>query len=194
MLKKTAILFLLPLIALAQATFPTTTLRVALTGWPAAQQPATVVYLASNASLIPGQNPISTSGIGTPVGHTYAILMIGTEALCVNGGITPTGGIPVERGCQGTRVTGHSVGTTVWVGAPSYYAATIPRGTCSRPSIPVLPTIYIETAVVYDCQGGVWVNTGMASRAKDSGGAPVWHAAPRLPWYRRLTGWLKRLI
>ncbi len=186
--------FLFPVMAVAQATFPTTTLRVALTGWPAAQQPATTIYLTSNAALVPGQNPIQNTGIGDPSGHTNQILMVDTEAMCVNGPVTPTGGVPVERGCQGTQVFGHSAGTTVWVGYPSYYASTIPRGPCNAPSLQVLPTIYIENAVVYDCVLGRWAATGSASTVKAPAGAAVWHAVdrPKLPWYKRLLKWFAR--
>ncbi len=166
------------------ATFPTTTLNGSLTGWPAARQPATIIFLTSTSSLIPGQNPISISGIGTPVGHTNAILMVDTEAMCVTGQLLPNGGVPVVRGCQGTRVTGHSNGATVWVGPPSYYAGTIPRGTCDRYSLQVLPTVYIETAGVYDCVDGLWVYTGLASGNRSAKSVPVFHAAAR-PWYRR---------
>lgn len=167
-----------------------------MTGWPAAQQPATVVYLASNAAFVPGQNPISVSGIGTPIGHTNQILMVDTEAMCVNGPLQIDGGIPVERGCQGTQVYGHNAGTTVWVGFPSYYPLTIPRGTCSRAIQPVLPVIYIETAGVYDCQAGLWVYTGLASQARAATAVPVWHVGARAPqhWYARFGSWLKRVF
>ena len=171
----------------ATATFPTTTLATALTGWPAAHQPATVVYLASNAAFVPGTNPVSTSGIGDPVGHTDQILMVDMEAMCVTGDIQPGGGIPVNRGCYGSPVQGHSAGATVWVGYPSYYPLTIPTGPCIAAQQPVLPVIYIENAGVYDCVLGNWVYTGLASHAFVDRSQPVWHIAkaPKKPWYRR---------
>ena len=178
----------------AQATFPTTTLATALTGWPAAHQPALSIFLASNAAIVPGQNPVSTSGIGDPSGHTAQILMIGTEAVCVNGPIQPNGSIPVERGCQGTYGEAHSKGATVWVGFPSYYAITPPYGYCNAPTLPVLPTIYLNTGVVYNCVASRWVSIGNASMAPQSSG-PIWHAHPvkkvvRAAWYRRFWQWI----
>lgn len=181
----TAILAVLLAPALfAQATFPTTTLAVALTGWPAAHAPALSVFLASNAAIVPGQFPISTSGIGNPSGHTNQILMVDTEAMCVDGPILPNGSVPVERGCQGTYVEAHNAGATVWVGFPSYYAITAPHGACNAPTLQVLPTIYLNTGVVYNCVNSVWVPIGNASMGLRSNGL-IWHARPA-PWYERL--------
>lgn len=164
------------------ATFPTTTLAKALTGWPAADQPATVIFLASNATIVPGQLPVSTSGIGDPTGHTNQILMVDTEALCVDGPIQPNGGIPVERGCQGTYTLWHNVGATVWVGFPSYYPITVPYGACNAFTQPVLPQIYLNTGVLYDClprtAAGKWTPIGFAGTP---GGART-----DQPWYRRV--------
>lgn len=168
---------------LAQATFPTTTLATALTGWPAAEQPATVIFLASNAAIVPGQLPVSTSGIGDPTGHTNQILMVDTEALCVNGPVQPNGGVPVERGCQGTYTLWHNVGATVWVGFPIYYPITVPYGLCNAFAQPVLPQIYLNTGVIYDClprtAAGKWTPIGFAGKP---GGSPPQNPA----WYRRV--------
>lgn len=175
----------------AQATFPTTTLSSALTGWPAAHLPATNIFLGSTAAIVPGQNPISTSGIGEPSGHTNQILMVDTEAMCVAGSLNPNGSVPVRRGCQGTKTEGHNAGAVVWVGFPSYYALTPPSGACDPHVLEVLPTIYLNTGVVYDCVADVWVPIGLASDTKAEPGDAVWHAAvrEREPWYKRLLKW-----
>lgn len=176
----------------APVSFPTTTLVGGLTGWPAAHQPSNLIHLASTAAVIPGINPISTSGIGNPAGHTNAILMVDTEAMCVTGAVMPGNLVPVERGCQGTAVTGHPNGATVYVGPPSYYPLTIPRGTCDVNSLPVLPVIYIETAGVYNCIDSFWVFEGLASKVKSNSPA-VWHASKK-PWYKRVGDWLGRQL
>jgi hypothetical protein len=163
-------------IAAAQAVFPTTTLKVALTGWPSATQPQLVVYLTSTAAYVPGQLPVSNSGIGDPSGHTSQILMVDREAMCIDGPIQPDGGLPVERGCQGSYMQGHAAGATVYVGFPSYYAWTVPSGACNAPTLPVLPTVYIQNAGVYNCIGGTWVYTGQVSGAG--------------PWYSRFGHWV----
>lgn len=176
----------------AQAAFPTTTLSSSLTGWPAAHLPATNIFLTSNAAIVPGQNPISTSGIGEPSWHTAQILMIDTEAMCVSGPIAPNGAIPVRRGCQGTRTEAHAAGAVVWVGFASYYTLTPPVGACDSHLQAVLPTIYLNTGVVYDCVAGSWVPIGLASDAKAQPDEVVWHAVQRAkePWYKRFLKWL----
>ncbi len=185
------LLFCIPPIFAAAIAFPTTHLTRALTGWPAAHQPATVIYLDSTAAVVQGMNPISTSGIGTPIGHTSVIIMIDVEAMCVNGPVGSNGGVPVERGCQGTRVTGHTAGALAYVGPPSYYVETAPSGSCDANSLPVLPVVYIDNAGVYDCVVGVWVYQGQASKAVVK--APVWHVTRlRLPWYQRAINWVGR--
>ena len=173
--------------ALAQpVAFPTTTLKVAMTGWPSATQPQLVVYLTSNAAIVPGQLPIS-QGTGDPSGHTAQILMIDREALCINGPVRPDGGIPIERGCQGSYALAHNVGETVWVGYPSYYAWTIPSGPCNAATLPVLPTVYILTAGVYNCIAGSWKYIGTTG----PGVVPPPYPPTGSPWYKKV---LKAII
>ena len=181
----------------AAATFPTTTLRIALVGWPSPKQPTEIVYLESNAAFVPIVNPISTNGTGNPSGHTKQILFIDTEAMCVSGPLTGSGGVPVERGCEGTSIGGHSAGSTVFVGYQSYYPLTIPYGSCSSVSINVLPVVYILNAGVYNCVAGTWTYEGQAGSYH-----PMMVHAPqnvsrafcRPQWYRRFGAWLKRAI
>lgn len=188
---------LLNSLAIAQpVAFPTTTLVGTLTGWPAAHQPATVIHLASTAAVIAGINPISTSGIGDPVGHTNVILMVDTEAMCVNGPVMPGNLVPVERGCQGTYVRGHNNGATVYVGPPSYYTLTAPAGSCDEHALPVLPVVYLNTGGIYNCVAGSWVYEGLASQSLTSSAGPIWHkgqvhAAKKDHWYKRFERWLK---
>ncbi len=97
----------------------------------------------------------------------------------------------MRRGCQGTRTEAHNAGAVVWVGFPSYYALTVPHGACDPHVQQVLPTIYLETSVVYDCVANTWVATGLASDAKAAPGDAVWHAVTRErePWYKRFLKW-----
>lgn len=177
------------ILAAQPATFPTTTLAVPLTGWPAAHQPAITVNLISNADLVPGINPIS-NGVGDPTGHTNQILMIDQEAMCIDGPVTPTGAVPVERGCQGTRVEGHAAGAIVWVGYPSYYASTVPSGICDVHAVQVLPSVYIDNGGVYNCIAGYWQYTGSTSGVTYFRRAAVLQSQPKA-WYERMMWWKK---
>jgi hypothetical protein len=171
------------------ATFPTTTLAAPVAGWPSSQPFQNRVLIANPSLIIPGINPISTSGIGDPTGHTNQILMVDQEAMCVTGPLV-NGYVPVNRGCQGSYVQGHAMGATVWVGFPSYYPLTVPSGACNVNALPVLPVLYIENAGVYNCVNGSWLYEGQASLVTPGiTWPPVWHAAPRRkPWYRRVFG------
>lgn len=140
----------------APTVLPTTTLSSAVTS------NQNYVFLASVSNVNGPSQPVSNGDIGNPVGASWTVLYIGTEAIRV----TQTPGtssqpVYVERGWQGTGTEAHNSGDLVWVATPSqlFYniSPLLPAGACTRSSLSVVPEINIRTGQFSDCLGGVWV-------------------------------------
>lgn len=143
----------------AQATLPTTTLSVALTGSPSSATPGnqtTTVTLASCSSLI--QNS---------VGQWQTLLYVDTEAMEVTTEVTSSPCVvKVVRGAYGTRAELHNASATVYVGPPAWFGGQAfggstgtsdPSGACIAANVAALPYISINTGGIYTCTGSQWI-------------------------------------
>lgn len=137
----------------AQAvTLSTTTLSTAVNG-------PTSGY--SGATFTP-QNQIplaSLSGILGPsqFGQTQTILWIDREAMEVTAVNTFSGTVTVKRtGWQGSIVSSHLSGSTVYIAAPSQLYTNDPVGSCTVASTAVTPWINVVSGNRWTCVNSVW--------------------------------------
>jgi hypothetical protein len=143
----------------AQATLPSTTLSVALTGSPSSATPGNqvdVITLASCSSLV--QNS---------VGQWQTLLYVDTEAMDVVTEITSSPcQLRVVRGAWGTRAELHNSSAVVYVGPPSWFggqanAGSIgtsdPSGACIAANIAALPYINVNSGAIFTCTGSQWI-------------------------------------
>jgi len=148
-----------------QAILTPTTLSAAITS--VKSKNIVVASVGSGASVIA---PPSVTG------NPYSTLYIDKEAMTVEAvnGTTVT----VIRGQNGTSASFHASGAYVFSGPPQAFAVgsadnagqmfgppPIAGGACARvqavgglPPVTYLPSINVETGVISDCVGGVWVN------------------------------------
>ena len=142
----------------AQTILTPTTLSAAVTSLKSKN--IVVASVGSGASIIA---PPSVNG------NPFSSLYIDKELLTVEAvnGTTVT----VIRGQGGTSATYHASGALVFVGPPQAFAVgsadnagqsfgppPIAGGSCTRGNLLYLPSVNVETGVISDCLGGVWVN------------------------------------
>jgi hypothetical protein len=141
-----------PLLLVAQTTLPTTTLVQAVNGsLPNASTVGTVqsqVTLSSLANI--------NSIVNSPGTAIRTVLWVDRELMAVNTVNSLTATINVQRGYNGTAVSPHNAGATVYVGSPDQFYAFDPAGACASASTKVTPWINYATGNQWTCSGGIW--------------------------------------
>jgi hypothetical protein len=139
-----ASLCLFACLAFPQTTMTSTTLSVALN--------------ATDTTL----SVASATGISAPSGtqQVRTILFADKEALAV---LAVSGtNITVQRGYEGSRISSHASGATVYVGPPDYYFHYDPAGSCTSTAEVVLPRVVIPTGNVWTCTSSQWTLSSLA--------------------------------
>jgi len=110
----------------------------------------------------------SATGITAPTQTTSVDLYIDKELMLVEAVSGTT--VTVSRGQGGTTATTHASGALVFASSPNNFftgsadnagiggSPVQAGGSCTRTNLLVLPSIDVETGVISDCLGGVWVN------------------------------------
>jgi hypothetical protein len=147
-----------------QATLPTTTLSVALTGTVSSATPGNsidVITVASCSSFI--QNSVGQWLTGLYVDFEYmdVVRVINNATPCV---------VQVVRGAAGTHGQYHNasaviyVGQPTWFGGASYAGAALSgdqTGACVASQMAALPYINIDNGKIFNClSSGQWIQVG----------------------------------
>lgn len=147
-----ALVALMASLGYSQTALPTTTLSSAVTT-PTSSQPAGTSIVVASATNITAGN---------------SVLFIDREMLFVEGVSASGGVLKVTRGYQGTLVTPHASGATVYIGTtnnyPYYFLGSPKFGTCTATNENTLPEIVTSAGVtsrgyygwIEDCFGSTW--------------------------------------
>lgn len=140
----------------AQVTLTTTTLSQAVNGTlpnsTVSVSAQNFVYLTSTAGI---QSLLS--GVG---GAVKAVLFVDREQMAIESLNTITSQVIVLRGYNGTLVSAHNSGATVYLGTPDQFFQFDPIGGCVLNLTKVTPWINILTGSQWTCTGGLWTFTG----------------------------------
>jgi hypothetical protein len=131
----------LPNFALAQTTMSFTTLSAAVAVGDAE------VNLTSASDVTAATNTVNT------------VLFVDREAMDV---ISVTGTrVSVHRSRNGSLLTAHASGATVYLGAPAAFATADPVGPCAAATSGYAPRIVPSTGNLWECYGSVWTQANL---------------------------------
>ena len=167
-MKNLKILFAFGLLAafgFGQATLTSTTLSAALSDASTASQSITFQVASATGFSAPNFNTPNN-----PFANNQTVAYVDHELIFVTGvnGTVITG----LRGWNGTPVSGHISGATVYVGPPAYFSQNDKFGSCTSTNLDVLPIFNVLNGAGYTCAttGGQWAqikNGTMSSASKD---------------------------
>lgn len=153
-MKNLKILFafgLLAAIGFGQATLTSTTLSAALSDASTAGQSITFQVASATGFSAPNFNTPNN-----PFASNQTVAYVDHELIFVTGvnGTVITG----LRGWNGTPVSGHISGATVYVGPPAYFSQNDKFGSCTSTNLDVLPVFNVLNGAGYRCAttGGQW--------------------------------------